>query len=82
MNGSKLKGRRGEMTCVFRTVSILIGSLVSGHIAKQEGSLAKGHMKGSQNQGYIQKQDGGITLNLLAWCLEISCFLCFLKDDL
>jgi len=30
---------------------------VSGHNATEEVSLAIGHMKGSQNQGYKQKQD-------------------------
>jgi len=39
---------------------------VSGHSAKEEVRLAKRHMKGSQNQVYKQKQDVGITLNVLA----------------
>jgi hypothetical protein len=29
---------------------------VSGHSAKEEVRLAKGHMKGSQNQGYKQNR--------------------------
>jgi hypothetical protein len=73
--------KRGNDLCI-QDSQHLDWQSVSGHNAKEEVSLAKGHTKGSQNQEYKQKQDVGITLNVLAWCLERSSFLRSLKDDL
>jgi hypothetical protein len=57
---------------------------VSGHRAKQEVNLAKRTYE-RKSEPRVQTKTGcylGITLNVLAWSLDRSCFLCSLKDDL